>query len=371
MPPLNLLMKPASGLCNMRCRYCFYADVQKNRSISSYGLMDLKTLEVLVEKALAYADDTCTFGFQGGEPTLVGLSFYEKLVEYQTRYNYKKVKIQNAIQTNGLAITEEWAIFFAKHHFLVGLSLDGTARTHDFMRLDTEGNPTFTRIMKTVRLLTAYQVDFNILCVVNRYNAKHAAAEYRFFRANQLRYLQFIPCLDGFHESKTSYSLLPGHYAHFLKTTFDLYYQDFFAGHPINIRLFDNFLSIMLGMSPESCDMNGTCYCYLVIEADGSVYPCDFYVLDAWNLGNIHEHSLSELQNSSLAKKFVQTSQFVDEKCRNCQWYFLCRGGCRRLREPFLDNHPQRFLYCDSYQEFFPYAYPRMHKMAQVILSKA
>ena len=171
MPPLSLLIKPASGGCNMRCAYCFYHDEAHNRAVASYGHMSLSTLEVLIKKSLDYADGQCTFGFQGGEPTLRGLEFFQQAVEFQRRYNVKNVKILNAIQTNGLTLDSSWASFFKKNNFLIGLSLDGPKAIHDGSRKDTNGRGTFSRTMRAAQLLQSHSVDLNILTVVTRWTS--------------------------------------------------------------------------------------------------------------------------------------------------------------------------------------------------------
>ena len=196
MPPLSLLIKPASGLCNLRCRYCFYHDVAENREVDSYGIMSEKTLENVLEKALAASEDEITIAYQGGEPTLAGLDFFKKSVEIQNAHNRKRLRINNAIQTNGFHLTPEWAEFFRDNHFLVGLSVDGIMDVHDGNRVDAGGAGTFSAIMKTADLFDQYRVDYNILTVVTLPLARRVRAAYRFFKRRGFRYLQFIPCLD-------------------------------------------------------------------------------------------------------------------------------------------------------------------------------
>ena len=225
MPPLNFLIKPASGSCNIRCRYCFYHDIGENRDVASYGVMSYETLETLTRKALEAAEGSCAFGFQGGEPTLAGLGFFRKAVEFQKKYARPGLRVSNAIQTNGMAIDREWAEFLAENHFLVGLSMDGTKEIHDANRVGVKGEGTFSRVLRTAQLLTAKKVDFNILTVVTRQSAPHIGKIYSFFRRSGLRWLQFIPCLDPLGEERGSnpYSLTPEVYAKFLKDLFDLW----------------------------------------------------------------------------------------------------------------------------------------------------
>ena len=365
MPQIDMLIKPASGLCNMRCKYCFYADVTDNRAIKSYGIMSEETQRILVEKALAYADGYCHFAFQGGEPTLAGLDFFRRQVELQKQYNQKGVSVSNSIQTNGLAIDDEWAKFLAENHFLVGLSLDGPREIHDALRQDAKGEGTFDRVMETVKLFRRYKVDFNILTVVSKTVAQNAKKVYSFFRSCNFKYLQFIECLDPFDASSTPYSLTPEDYERFLKVTFDEYYRDFQRGHYTSVRTFDNYIMMLMGKRPESCGMSGVCTAYNLVEANGNVYPCDFYVLDKYLLGNLHTHSFGDFTTSKTAEDFVKESLHVASDCRRCKWYRICHGGCKRNREPFADGRPGLNRFCPAYKGFFQYAYPKMEQMAR------
>ncbi len=367
MPPLSLLIKPASSECNLRCKYCFYHSISKSRSIESFGIMKEDTLELLVKKGLEYADGSCTFAFQGGEPTLTGLNFYRKFIEYQKKYNTKKTQVHNVIQTNGIVIIDEWAEFFAKNNFLVGISLDGFKDIHDMNRVDARNSGSFTRVMNAIGFFNKHKVEYNILTVVNSVTARHIGKVYNFFRKNGFNYLQFIPCLDPINEKPGGhgYSLTPEKYAYFLKTLFDLWYKDFVNGNRISIRYFDNLIGMLMGYPPESCGMTGFCKCYYVVESDGSTYPCDFYVMDQWRLGNIKEMSFQDMQNSDTAVQFLEVSKYIDPECSNCEWFQLCRGGCRRSREPFENGRPVLNYYCPSYKEFFSYAGERMIEIAK------
>ncbi len=363
MPPLTLLIKPASGNCNLRCRYCFYEDISCKRAQSSFGMMTDETLRYLVEKAFSEAEGGVTFAFQGGEPTLVGLPFYKKLIFYIDTYNTQKLPVQKTIQTNGVLIDEEWASFLAEQRFLVGLSLDGPRELHDLNRVTPSGKGSFDQVMRAVSLFEKYKVEYNILCVVTKRVASHIKEVYRFFGKQGFCYLQFIPCLDPLGESrgKHPYSLTHADYTVFLKTLFDRWYEDIAKGSYVSIRQFENYVQMLRGNPPESCGMSGRCACYFVVEADGSVYPCDFYVLDEWQLGSIFEGSFAALQSSETAQRFIGGSACLDPKCRACKWYPLCRGGCRRDREA------ERNYFCQSYMDFFEYALPRLQELARYL----
>ncbi|MBQ5986739.1 MAG: anaerobic sulfatase maturase [Clostridia bacterium] len=373
MPPLNMLIKPASGSCNLRCAYCFYYDEMENREQASYGRMTPETQELLVRRAFEYAEGSVMFSFQGGEPTLMGLPFYRRLLELQLRYNTRHIVVQNTIQTNGTLINGEWAAFLAENNFLVGLSLDGPREVQNKMRTDAKGKGTFDRVMQTVSLFEQYGVEYNILMVVNHYVARNIEKVYRFFKQHKIRFLQPSPCLDpiGVTPGSLPYSLTVEDYTYFLKTLFDLWYADFVKGDLMIIRTFDNYIGILMGYSPEICSMLGNCICQFVTEANGDVYPCDFYVLDEWRMGNIRESSFAELREGAVAKRFLSSSYKLPAECFGCEWFNLCKGGCRRNREPFAGDVPSDNQFCGAYKAFFAHAAPRMKQIAAFLVHKA
>ena len=368
MRSVNILIKPASSLCNMRCKYCFYSDVAESRSTQSYGIMTEETIEALIKKVFDVAEESAGFLFQGGEPTLAGLPFFKRVIELQKKYNVNKIPVQNSIQTNGYAINDEWAQFLTESKFLVGLSIDGTRETHNSLRIDASGKGTYDKVMNAARLFDKHGVEFNILCVVNNFVARYPRKVYN--ELKRFKYLQFIPCLDPFDGEKQPFSLTNERYASFLCATFDEYYRDFMEGNYVSIRNFDNYVRIFMGYPPENCAMCGRCTCYFVAEGDGSIFPCDFYVLDEWKLGNVHESSFEELLESEKAKKFVAVSGHISEKCRACRYYPLCRGGCRRDREPLSSGMPSLNRLCAAYEKFFEYTNERMAEMAKKLLAK-
>lgn len=369
MPPLNILIKPVSSACNLRCRYCIYTDAAENRAHKNYGIMTVDTLEVIVRKALEYGDSYVSFIFQGGEPTLAGLDFYRRLLVLEAKYNRKRLPIRNVIQTNGMLIDEAWARFFAENHFLVGISLDGPKEIHDLYRIDSEGNGSFDRVMKTVNLCNRYHVEYNILTVINKIVARHIEQVYNFFVEQGFNYLQFIPCLDGLGEEpgQNPYSLTPQVYGDCLKRLFNVWYRDFQNGKQISIRMFDNILQILSGMGPKSCDMNGCCSANIIIEADGSVFPCDFYVVEQWKTGNILSHEIWELLRGERAQAFSAVSQAIVLQCGRCEYYGICRGGCRRHYEPMKDSVTGENYFCSAYRDFYQATLSKFCEMAQCI----
>lgn len=372
MPPLHILMKPASGHCNLHCSYCFYHDIMENREQATYGFMSEETVENIVRKALKYAEGECTFAFQGGEPTLAGLDFFRKVVELVKKYNTKPLRVNYAIQTNGYGLDAEWAQFFRDNRFLVGISVDGTKEDNDRFRFTPQGKSSFNRVWQTVQLFQKFYVQFNILTVVHRHNYRHIERMYRFFQRNNLHYLQFIPCLEPFgaEAKEEEYSLTAKQYGEFLKTLFDLWYRDLQNGNPVYIREFENYIGLLLGQPAESCGMRGVCSCQHVVEADGTVYPCDFYMLDQYKLGNLNDCDFSELMSACQSSGFLDPVP-VDEACKTCQWGPLCRGGCKRYREPFENDEWKRNCFCEAYQMFFEHAIDRMVDVAQRVKRQA
>ena len=373
MPAASILIKPASANCNIDCKYCFYKCLSSHREEYSKGFMSYETLDTLVREAIAYADGSLTFAFQGGEPTLAGIEFFKKAIELQEKYNEKNLHIENTIQTNGLLINDEWAEFLAENNFLVGLSLDGPRKMHDRYRKDAKGNDTFERIMQSVKLLEKYQVDYNIVTVVTNETAKQAAFLYKFWKRNNYPFVQFIPCMDEVKRQNDTdkcspYTVEPKQYGKFLCEIFDLWYADFTAGEAMDIRMFSNLAQMAAGFQAEECGMNGCCNCYFVVEGDGSVYPCDFYCMDEWKLGNVND-GFAQMKASKKAEAFVDASKPVCGKCKACLYFSLCRGGCRRWREPFVDGKPGLNKLCVAYQMFFEHAAERINRLGEYIRS--
>lgn len=391
MPSASILIKPTSSNCNINCGYCFYQCLSSNREEYSKGFMSEETLDELVRQAIDYADGYLAFAFQGGEPTLAGIDFFRRVVEFQKKYNTKGLTIENTIQTNGILIDEAWAQFLAENHFLVGLSLDGPKKLHDRYRKDIAGNGTFETLMHTVALFEEYGVEYNILTVITGDAAGKASYLYKFYKNHNFQFVQLIPCMDedsretgtkissleqeeaavsdNRHGSVKSYVLTAADYGKFLNEIFDLWYDDFCKGSKMDIRMFSNLAQMAAGYPAEQCGMNGSCNCYFVVEGDGSVYPCDFYCMDEWKLGTVQD-SFRELMVSDRAKKFVEQSKYDLPECVECPYFALCRGGCRRWREPFVEGRPGKNALCEAYQIFFAHTQERIRKLGQYIRSR-
>ncbi len=370
MPAISVLMKPSSGMCNMDCDYCFYCDETAKRQQESYGFMSEQTLKNVIRKTMLRAEGVVSYAFQGGEPTLRGLDFFRRVMEYERQYNKKGLQVQNALQTNGILIDEDWCAFFREHHFLVGVSLDGTGEIHDrFRHMRGDRSATFDRVVRGIHLLEDYGVDFNILTVVHREVASHVREIYDFYREMGWNYQQYIACLDPLGETRgeSEFALDPAMYGKFLTELFDLWYTDWKKGRQPYIRQFENYVGILLGYPPEACDQRGVCGITNVVEADGSVYPCDFYMLDAYRLGNFNENRLDEIDAKREEIGFVERSRKLEKSCLACPYYRLCRGGCQRHRDPVEGTGEYHNYFCESYRIFFDACLGRMEEMAETI----
>jgi len=339
----------------------------ENRDVESFGMMSDDTLKVMIKRVFEVTRSSVNLMFQGGEPTVIGLAYYELLVELVQQYNTEKCPVNYTIQTNGTLIDDDFALFFKKHNFLVGISIDGTKDVNDAYRIDKNEKGTYDKVIKGLNYLKKHKVDFNILTVVTNNTVKHTEEIYDELKNLGTDYLQFIPCIDSFDGNKETHTLSPPQYLEFLKRLFDHWYKDIMKGKRVSIRYFDDILAILLGYPPASCTMYGHCVKHQVVESNGNVYPCDFYVVDEWLLGNIYDNSLEELLHVSKANSFISNSIGVNVKCAACKYYRICRGGCKRNKEPFSKVEDKQTKFCESYYGFFDYSFDRFIKIANMI----
>lgn len=368
MEQLQILIKPVSGACNIACRYCFYKEEVGQRTVGDRGRMGDAVMRCLIKKALAAAD-SCLFGFQGGEPTLAGLEYYQRFADCAEKERREGQQILYTLQTNGVFLDEAWMKFLKERRFLVGISLDGVRRSHDENRIDGEGSGTFQRVFESAVRLRDEGIPFQVLCVLNRQTASRIEAIYRFFVRKGFWGQQYIPCLelDPQMEGRKEYSLSAREYGRALKALFDLWFQDRMEARAVRIRQFENYVEMLRGADPEACAMYGRCSMQNVIEADGTIYPCDFFATDPFQMGNIRDEGIDFRRLAAIGERddknpFFQEMDRRDDRCRQCRWYPLCRGGCKRdcrKREGGMYN-----LYCEAYQEFFAYAIQRLEYLA-------
>lgn len=366
MRSVNLLIKPSSSGCNLRCSYCFYFDVADNREVYDYGNMKIETLENLVKNVYNHVEENVTFMFQGGEPTLRGINFFYKLHEFVEKYNINSIKTNFAMQTNGTLLNDRWFDLFNKYNYLIGVSVDGTKDIHDLFRLDIRKKGTFDSILNNINKMKKRKIDFNILCVVNSEVAKSGNKIYSYFDENNFDFMQFIPALDPLKDkSDKEYTLTAKNYGIFLDEIFNLWYDDIKKGKFKSIRYYENLLMILLGREPEACDMVGRCSVNVVVEADGSVYPCDFYVLDERRLGNVNTDRLVDIVFSKKGLEFVKESYKLHDNCKKCKYLKLCRGGCKRHK-----NGENYNKFCESYLYFFDRNLNKLLEIRDMLIKK-
>ena len=360
---LSLLIKPVSADCNMRCRYCFYQRTTDPYRSEERHIMDDMTLKTMISQYMKSAGRCASFGWQGGEPLLAGIGFFKRVVAYQQAYGLSGQLVGNNLQTNGLLIDEAWAKFFRQYNFFIGVSLDGPEEVHNRYRHSANGNDGFQRTLKGIRTLRDHRVEFSILSVINDVTAKKPAELYDFFIRNGLDRLQFIPCLEinGETGKVQDYSVTVQDYRDFLCTLFDLWYNH---GRPVaSIRLFENILAIYLGRDPEICAFKDRCGSYRVVEYNGDVYPCDFFVEDQWMLGNLLDTPIHDLLKKRKSREFNSRKMEGSPVCKPCEWNFICHFGCQHYRLSAEKNY-----FCDAYRQFFQYTRRRFETLKENLL---
>lgn len=321
--------------------------------------MDDGTLKTMIAGYMQSAGRGASFGWQGGEPLLAGIDFFKRVVAYQERYGLSAQLVSNNLQTNGLLLDDEWAAFFRRYNFFIGVSLDGPEEEHNHYRHAVDGENGFRRTMQGIQFLRDREVDFSILSVVNAVTAKKPRELYAFFIHNGLTRLQFIPCVEINRETGVAqdYSVAVEDYRDFLCTLFDEWYNN---GQPAaSVRLFENILALYLRREPELCAFKDRCGSYWVVEYNGDVYPCDFFVEKAWVLGNLRETSIGDLMKKRKRREFNNRKREQTSGCAACEWNFLCHFGCQHYRSSAGANY-----LCDAYREFFRYSGQRFRALA-------
>ncbi|SUC25786.1 Anaerobic sulfatase-maturating enzyme homolog YdeM [Providencia rustigianii] len=322
----HMMAKPTSYHCNIKCEYCFYLEKENvfNEETQN-GQHDVMPDNVLRRYIKDYiqsnAGDQVDFSWQGGEPTLAGLPFFERVVEYQKQYAQGKT-ITNSVQTNAIAINRQWAQFFADNHFLLGVSIDGLEAVHDKYRISVNGNPTFERVKKSIQLLIEYGVEFNTLTVVNDQNWRKGKETYQALKALGSTFFQFIPIVEvdrrfphtqgghyapGPNAVMAPFSVPSDGYGQFMADVFDEWIRQGDVGK-IYVRLFDSLLGTWMGYPASTCIQSKTCGQALIIEANGDVYSCDHYVYPANRLGNVNQNTLARIVTSKQQLRFGKTN---------------------------------------------------------------
>jgi len=371
-PLQSILIKPVGSFCNIRCDYCFY--LEKHRLYTgppSTHQMTEATLEKLISEMFIYSDFP-TFLWQGGEPTVMGLEFFEKAVALQKFYAKSKGKsYANALQTNAMLLTEAWAEFLRRENFLVGVSLDGPEHIHDRYRKDSQGQGTFQRVLTKAQMLLAQRVPVNILATVNDYSVNYPKEIYKFLKDQGFQFMQFSPVVEAdpqHPEIAAPYSVKAHDYGRFLEQLFNCWVKDFDfkrLKQKTSIRFFDTLIQVYLGMMPDHCALHKECNDYLVVEHNGDLFSCDFLVDTDTRLGNLHELSLHTAFQSASHLAFGKRKANLDEECQHCPWLRQCYGGC--IKDRIRDSQDKgRNRFCESYKFFFSRADARFQELAKL-----
>lgn len=377
--PLYVMLKPIGAACNLACNYCYYLEKSNLYKHQPKRQMSEELLERFVKDYIeAQTMNEVVFTWHGGEPTLRPLSFYQKAVELQKKYARGRI-IHNSLQTNGTLLTDEWCRFLKENNWLVGISIDGPEELHDRYRRDSQGKPSWKRVMEGIRLLQHYGVEWNAMAVVNRYNADHPQAFYRFFKSIGCQYIQFTPIVernvqhaDGRHLASindaddapvTDFSVTPEQWGNFLCGLFDEWVKQDIG--KVFVQIFDSMLANWVGVAPGTCIYAKECGHAGVMEFNGDVYSCDHFVFPQYKLGNINERTLIEMLYGEKQRRFSQLKyNKLPRQCKECRWAFACHGECPKNR--FVNDrygNPGLNYLCAGYRRFLEHIAPTMNEM--------
>lgn len=362
--PFNIMAKPVCGRCNLDCAYCYYTmkPDELYPGVEKFQMSD-EVLESYIRQYLTAMPVQADFGWQGGEPLLAGKDFFRKVVEYQQKYRVEGQVVNNAMQTNGMLIDDEWCEFFAANKFLVGVSIDGPAQWHDAFRRDHAGNPTFHRAWAALELMRKHDVEFNVLVTLNSANAPHAGDIYRYFTNQGIQYVQFIPILERDENGQpTDFSCTGEQFGRFMLEVFDLWASRDIGR--VSERLIDSTLHSLIFGAGSTC-----CYCEKcanahVLEFNGDLYACDHFVYERWKIGNIMETPLDQLVRDPKLDEFAKLKTDLPAKCRECEYLSLCRGGCPKHHMPLYGDGDRVNHFCEGYKMFFGETLDELKRMA-------
>lgn len=393
--PYHLLVKPAGAACNLSCKYCFFLSKEGLYGERESPLMSEATLDAYMAQLMASSPGPqVEVAWQGGEPMLRGLDFYRRSVALAEKYRQPHHRrIQHTIQTNGTLIDEEWAAFFKKHQYLVGISIDGPRELHDAYRIDKKNQGSFDQVLRGFELLRAHEVEVNVLCTVHARNADFPLEVYRFFRDELgARYIQFIPIVERATEQTlpianqgwgglrgkdrpfyrqegnlvTERTVGAEQFGKFLIDIFDEWVRHDVGS--VYVITFDVALGSWMGQH-NSCIVSPTCGRAPAMEHNGDVYSCDHFVEPDHRLGNLKDSPLGVLVNSEKQARFGRAKfESLPNYCKKCPVLFACYGECPRNR--FIDTPDGETglnYLCAGYRAFFTHIDPAMRKMAGLI----
>ncbi len=366
--PIVVMAKPVGSRCNMRCSYCYYLEKGKFSSHETQTVMSTELLEKMIKETVdASPGPTVSFVWHGGEPTLAGIPFFRKALQLERRHLPPGWNAWNNLQTNGLLLTDEWAAFLQRHHFDVGISIDGDELVHDTNRKDLGKHGTFARVTEAIEKCLKAGIRPDLLCTVNAETVKDPLRVYRALRELHTGWIQFIPILvkeengpvvtenaPEVHLSKES--ITPEQYGDFLCTVFDEWIT-----HDVgacDVQLFAEMAHVLTGSTASLCWMAETCGRVLIAEEDGAVYACDHFVDAEHRLGYLTQESFETLADKEEQKAFgLSKKTALTQECRNCPFLTICNGACPKDRFGLSkDGEPGQYYLCGGLKKFFAHA---------------
>lgn len=386
--PFNIMTKPIGPRCNIDCSYCYYLEKEKLYPAEKKFRMADDVLESyvrqMIDTSLEAGMQEVSFAWQGGEPTMLGVDYFRKIVALQKRFAPQGVRVTNAFQTNGMLLDDDWGAFLHDNGFLVGLSIDGPRKVHDRYRVDRAGRPTFDKVMRGLEVLQRHKVAHNALTTVHRANGGKGKEVYRFLKGLGFEFMQFIPIAerngsDGLAgapqvdmdpgNSVTDWSVSPRAYGKFLCDVFDTWFRNDIG--KVFVQHFDVMLGKWVGDQDSLCVFAETCGNGLALEHDGSLYSCDHYVYPEYRLGNIAETPMRDLLWTERQVEFGQMKKdSLTAQCRGCTYRFACNGGCPKHRfARARDGEDGHNYFCEGYTMFFRHADERLRAMARALAS--
>lgn len=362
------MAKPTGAICNLDCQYCYFLTKEALYPGSDFR-MSADVLRAYIQQTFdARSSDQVTLAWQGGEPTIMGLDFYQEMMSLVAELSPEGVRVQHTLQTNGTLLDDAWCEFLRENDFLVGLSMDGPAQFHDSFRVDKGGKPTHARVMDAWNLLKKHSVEVNILCTVNSANSREPLAVYSFFRDELgARYIQFIPIVEETPDGVSERSVRPEEWGNFLRTVFDEWITKDVG--KVFVQHFDVALENWHGLPASLCVFSETCGNALLLEHNGDLYSCDHYVDPEYLLGNILHKPIRELALLPKQKDFgLAKRDSLPSKCRQCDVLFACRGECPKLRiTKTEEGEPGLHFLCEGYYSFFKHIDGPMKAMSQLL----
>jgi uncharacterized protein len=369
--PFHLLIKPIGPICNLNCAYCFYLKKQAlvYPDETSFKMTDdmLDNLTRQYMECQPEGTPEINFGWQGGEPTLMGMDFFRKAIALQKKYARPGLRVTNGLQTNGVLLDDEWAQFLHDENFLVGLSIDGPEHLHDEFRRDRAGKGTLSRVMQGLEALRRHEVEFNTLTVVQSSNSRHPVEVYDFLKEIGSTFFQFIPIVEQTEAGIGERSVSPIQYGQFLNGVFDRWLEDDVG--QVFVQQFDVMLGIVMGQPAALCVHSAMCGRSAAIEHNGDLYSCDHFVDGEHLLGNIAKTSLAAMIDGDQQTRFGEGKNGdLPTVCRECEFLRYCYGACLkdRIATPGDGVTGHNYL-CDGYRQFYEHSLPVFERMAMCL----